>query len=603
MPDANKAVRLVARRHSPWARRSFVVGASIGAGSAALAVKQGGADFLLVGNVGRLRMMGAPSCACHMPLRDSNRLVAEFARSEILPMVDLPVFFGAAACDAEIDVRALPRAVRDWGFDGICNFPTSSEMSGPFREVLEASGRGFGREVEMLGHGKDAGLSVLAYVRDLDDIGPLVEIGADIICILFSPSFRMLADPRPSDLEITAGLMRPVIAMIRKRSPNTLCLFGGAAVSNPERMLQLCDLMRADGYIGGSIIDQLPLQRSIEDRVAEFKAVSTLRQSVEATEKETRVLGKRFHLAAGSESSRKLYARIARAARQSNGMIIIGEIGTGKTHMCECIHQLSRRRAQRLTRLVCDPDQAESLGIELFGAVAGTFGLPRNRIGLLATLAGCTLVLESLENIPLVLQRRLFEVMESKRTTMFGGHETFPADIRLIFTARRTLDELLNRSLLLPELDLLLRPFSFELPPLRERIEDLPFLIEAMLPDVRRRINPRITAIEHAALRYLQHQPWPGNLRMLRSVIEEAAFRAPAAQIRLADLDPVPTARMPATSERERIIDALWRCNFRKGETADFLRVTRKTLYNRMKKYKLLSAQSGSAVKHDQPGY
>jgi DNA-binding NtrC family response regulator/predicted TIM-barrel enzyme len=596
-------IRLVSRRIGPfWSRRSFVVGACIGTGSAARAVKQGGADFVLVGNVGRLRMMGAPSPACHLPLRDSNRMVEEIAMSEILPAVDLPIFFGAAACVPDLDLRSLAHAIREQGFDGICNFPTASEMTGAYRQALERAGVGYQREIEMLGYGKAAGLSVLGYALGRNDVERLAEIEPDMVCVMFDPRLGLTSASSQSELEVAAGLMRPLVDMVRRRAPNALCLFGGAVISSAERMLQLCRLMRADGYIGGSTIDQAPVGRSIEDRVAEFKAVSLARHNVEILDREAGALGTHKRLTAGSRRMRDLYARITREARRNAEILITGDAGTGKTHVSEYVHEVSARRARRLVTIKCGPERASDLEVELFGAVAGVDGATRERIGLLPTLTGCTILFENLEHIPLAVQRLLLDVMERKRARPLGGTDELPADVRIIFTSRRSLAVLRDEGLALEELAIRLQPFSFHLPPLRERIEELPLLADHMLAIARESANPRVHSIEHAAIRYLQHQPWPGNLRMLKSAITEAAFRAREPQISLADLSATSTAQVQPASERERIIDALWRHNFRKAETADFLGVSRKTLYNKMRKYELLSSTPKSGIEHDEAG-
>src|ERR1700722_7394723 len=129
---------------------TFLVAAAIGTGMAAQAAARGGADFLLALNAGRLRSMGEPSVASLLALRDTNRFVMEFAKAEIRPRTKLPVFIGLAAFDPLLDMDAMLCSVRDAGFEGVANFPTTALIDGRFRRFLEASGFGMARERALL---------------------------------------------------------------------------------------------------------------------------------------------------------------------------------------------------------------------------------------------------------------------------------------------------------------------------------------------------------------------------------------------------------------------------------------------------------------------
>lgn len=564
----------------------MLVGASVGAGSAAIAAARGGADFVVAGNFGRLRMMGAPSCVCQLPLRDCNKLVFDFAVSEILPAVNVPVFFGASVAAPDLELKALVRAVREAGFDGICNIPSCVQFAGRYLEALNASGFGYDREVELLARAKDEGLLVLGYARTAEDVSRLIPIGPDMICLHFDPRLALDVRLHSVELDQTAGLARSLVDIVRRRSPATLSLCGGASVSSPEQMLHLCELMKADGYLGGSTIDQLPLERSIENRVAEFKAITDLRRREETSRKEMAVLGRSFQLSAHAEGTRALFARIARAARHDYELVITGAAGTGKTSICGTIHRLSRRRGRRLLTIACDESRDTGLDIELFGAVAGTRGSGKARIGLISAAEGCTLVLDALEAIPTRTQRKLLRILERKVYRPVGGDGDLPADVRLVFTSRRSLEDLMAKGAITDDLYLKLKPFEFHLPTLVERLEDLPLIIEQMLVSIRERINPAIETIEHAAVRHLQGQSWPGNLRDLLAALERAALNARGSEISLSDLRLTSAASSPKfTSERDWIMDALRRHKFRKAETAAFLGISRKTLYHKLKRY------------------
>jgi predicted TIM-barrel enzyme len=146
-------------------RVEILVGAAIGLGMTARAAADGGADFLLALSAGRLRVMGAPSLAAMLPIRDCNAFTDAFARREILDRVGVPVFFGAAACDPRLSIEVLLTRIRDAGYQGVANFPTAIHQDGAFRAALERVGLGFGREVEMLRTAPRFGLATLGYAK------------------------------------------------------------------------------------------------------------------------------------------------------------------------------------------------------------------------------------------------------------------------------------------------------------------------------------------------------------------------------------------------------------------------------------------------------
>src|SRR3712207_1970966 len=166
-------------------RIEIVVGAAIGLGMTARAAADGGADFLLVLSAGRLRVMGAPSLAAMLPIRDSNSFTDAFARREILDRVAIPVFFGAAACDPRLTVEALLARIRDAGYQGVANFPTAIHQDGAFRAALERAGLGFGREAEMLRAAPRFGLATLGYAKTRAEVDALIAAGVERLCLNF----------------------------------------------------------------------------------------------------------------------------------------------------------------------------------------------------------------------------------------------------------------------------------------------------------------------------------------------------------------------------------------------------------------------------------
>lgn len=581
---------------------TFVVGAAIGTGAAAAAVARGGADFLVALNAGRFRMMGTASCASNLALRDNNDFVAGFAREEILPRARVPVFFGAAAFDVRRDLGTLVGAIRDWGFSGIVNFPTATRYFGPFRAALEAGGLGIARELEMLELAQRAGLMTMAYVRSQEDGLRFAAIGVDMVCMLLGFTATGGELTHDTDLSAAAGRARSFVSAVRRADPRIVCLVSGGPIVSPENVFEICELSKADGYVGGSTLDRLPLESSIEDRTAEFKAVPSLRRRSEALHERLADYERRFGLVMRAVAMREVQERVTELAQNDRPVLISGEAGTGKSLIAQVIHALSPRRRQRLQAVACAAHATGRIDLELFGCEAGAVsGYERSRIGWFHMLAHATCLLKEIAHLPPVFQEALVEVLESGRFWPLGSRVSLPFEVRLIFTTRCSVLRLVEEERLVAALHLNLKPQEIVLPPLRERMEELPLLVGHMLESIRQHASPRLEGIEHAALRRLQGHDWPGNIRELRSVIEEAALNARGARITVADIEKVQASRHPpddgealpdgrqGADEREWIMDALRRHRFRRGEAAAFLGLSRKTLYNKMRRYGLLA--------------
>jgi predicted TIM-barrel enzyme len=538
-------------------RVEIFVGAATGLGMTARAAADGGADFLLVLSAGRLRVMGAPSLAAMLPIRDSNAFTDAFARQEILDRFAVPVFFGAAVCDPRFSNGALLTRVRDAGYHGVANFPTSIHHDGAFRTALEQAGLGFAREVEMLHAAPAFGLATLGYAKTRTEVDALVDAGLERLCLNFGwNSGGSQGVPSGVPLDQAAERARRVFAQVRRKAPGTLCFVEGGPIVDPGHLLRVCDASRADGYVGGSTLDRLPLEMSVMQTTSAFKTAGLLRD--DPGPEAGRIPG----LIGRSQPARQLAARAARLAATDLPILVEGEPGAGRTTVARAVHQASRRTG-RLAFL----DAKEDIAPRLFGE-----GGPA---ALLALRQG-TVVVEGADALPPTLRARLADWIER------GGFERFATPGERAPRARLVLTHP-------PGGEAMARALSAQrlvVPPLRDRMEDLPLLARAMLRGTQR----AAAELEPAALRLLMARSWPGNLRELKAVLMRAATEAQEGRITLAALEgllgPATAGAPPAPAdERAWILDALRRNRFRRGETAAFLGIARKTLYNRMRRF------------------
>ncbi|MCW8084157.1 phosphoenolpyruvate hydrolase family protein [Sabulicella glaciei] len=537
------------------ARRDILVGAAIGLGMTARAATEGGADFLLVLNAGRLRVMGAPSLAAMLPITDSNAFTDNFARREILDRVRIPVFFGAAACDPRLDLQRFVAGLRAAGYQGVANFPTAIHFDGALRHAMEAAGLGFGREVALLAEARSQGLATLGYAKTRAEAEAMVEAGVERLVLNFGwNAGGSLGVPGGVPLEEAAERARRVFAMVRRRAPTTRCLVEGGPIVDPTHMLQVCDASRADGYVGGSTLDRLPLELSVMQSTSAFKTAPLLRPG--APEPTALPLG----LVGRSPAALALAARIARLVATDLPVVVEGEPGSGRTTVSRALHAAGGRSGSPSFL-----DARDEIEAALFAEA------PR---GLLAG-RGTSVVIENADALPPKLRVRLADWIEQGVFDRFSRPSDRAPRARLILTHP-------------PGAQGLARALSAQrltLPPLRERLEDIPPLARAML----RQRGRAATPVEPQALRLLMAQPWPGNLRELHEVLLRAAAETRDGRVTAAHLEaalgPAPVAPpQGAADERAWILDALRRHRFRRGETAAFLGIARKTLYNRMRR-------------------
>jgi predicted TIM-barrel enzyme len=536
-------------------KREILVGAAIGLGMTARAAADGGADFLLVLNAGRLRVMGAPSLAAMLPIADSNRFTDEFARREILDRVRIPVFFGAAACDPRLDLPLFVEGLKAAGYHGVANFPTAIHLDGALRRALEEAGLGFGREVALLAEARAQGLATLGYAKTRAEAEAMVAAGVERLCLNFGwNAGGSQGVPGGVPIEEAAERARRVFAMVRRRAPGTRCLVEGGPIVDPGHMLQVCDASRADGYVGGSTLDRLPLELSVMQSTSAFKTAPLLRpEARNAAVLPPGIVGR-------SAAARALAARIARVVATDLPVVVEGEPGSGRTTTARALHAAGGRPG--VPHFL---DAREDIAATLFAdAPRGLLGRP-----------GHTVVIEHADALAPTLRARLSDWIEHGSFARFARPGERVPRARLVLVHPPG-GQALARALSAQRLPV---------PPLRDRLEDIPLMARAMLREAGR----PSALIEPGALRLLMAQSWPGNLRELREALIRASTETRDGRVTAAGLEavlgPAPTAAAaPEMDERAWILDALRRHRFRRGETAAFLGIARKTLYNRMRR-------------------
>lgn len=300
-----------------------------------------------------------------------------------------------------------------------------------------------------------------------------------------------------------------------------------------------------------------------------------------------------------SVALKRLLKQVETVAPADSVVLIYGETGTGKELIARAIHNLSARRERTLVKLNCAAIPTGLLESELFGHEKGAFtGAIAQRVGRFEVAHKGTLLLDEIGEIPLELQPKLLRVLQELEFERLGSSRTIKTDVRLIAATNCDLHQMVNEKKFRSDLYYRLNVFPIVVPPLRERIEDIPLLVSYFAQKHARRMNKRIEAIPNDTLQALCRYAWPGNVRELENVVERAVILSsgPELQVTIPEMatEAVATHAEPfspnldfAEAERAHILRVLRDCNWvlsgPRG-AASKLRLNRSTLRSKMTK-------------------
>src|SRR5690606_26407892 len=330
---------------------------------------------------------------------------------------------------------------------------------------------------------------------------------------------------------------------------------------------------------------------------------------------------------------RHIYAQIQRVAPTAVNVLVVGESGTGKEVVAESIHEQSRRRNGPFLAINCGAISSQLIESELFGHEKGSFtGAVRQHQGFFERADGGTLFLDEITEMPLDLQVKLLRVLETGRFARVGSDTLIETDVRIIAATNRVPAEAVADQKLREDLYYRLNVFQIQLPPLRDRREDIALLAPLFLEQLGRREGVE-RELDPGALAQLQHHDWPGNVRELRNIVHRAAIMSDGRRIASVEIpgvtlpDPatlgpvergmapdsaaspapagtpggiaaaggpsaasrdmicVPIGTSLADMERRLIEASLAACGGVREKTAAMLGISAKTLYNRLRQY------------------
>jgi DNA-binding NtrC family response regulator len=308
---------------------------------------------------------------------------------------------------------------------------------------------------------------------------------------------------------------------------------------------------------------------------------------------ESRELMEGNRLAGGSAVMRQIKSQIARIAHADVSVLITGETGTGKELVAQLIHRNSRRSTRLFVAINCAAVPDTLLESELFGHERGAFtGADVSREGKLQHASGGTLFLDEIGDMSLVAQAKILRAVESRVVQRLGSNQDTPVQVRLLAATNHDLESLAKEKKFREDLYFRLNVVRLTLPPLRERLEDIPELVEHTLRELQQRHHGPLRRIDDDVVRKMQAYHWPGNVRELRNVLESMTVLSSSRSVGLADLpshmkNVVRSSAPKYGDERSRIIGALTSADWNRNRAAEILCCSRMTLYRKMVKYSI----------------
>ena len=341
----------------------------------------------------------------------------------------------------------------------------------------------------------------------------------------------------------------------------------------------------------GEMIGSVETLTDISELIQQQQEIESLRKSCRLDEGFHGMLGE-------SPCMQQLFELIQNVSQTETPVLIYGQSGTGKELVARAIHDTSLRSNKPFIKVSCATLNENLLESELFGHEKGAYtGADRTRIGRFEAAHGGTIFLDEIGDIPLSTQVKLLRVLEEKEIERVGDHRPISIDVRIISATNKDLDDLVAQGLFREDLLFRINVFPLNCPPLVQRTEDIPMIVQNFIVQNGGKGAKTITGLTPEAMEAIIAYDWPGNVRELRNAIEYAFVLCPGGWIGKEHLPPKIEGFDPKTSsnpkakpgswknERDNLIKVLRSVNGNQSEAARSLGVSRVTIWKRIKKY------------------
>jgi PAS domain S-box-containing protein len=365
-----------------------------------------------------------------------------------------------------------------------------------------------------------------------------------------------------------------------------------------------CEIVKKDGRTlpalknASVLYDDDGRQMGAVETLADISEIDRLDRKVELLTQQLDETDGYCGLIGLSNEMKKVYGIIEKAALSDAPVIIFGESGTGKELVARAIHERGYRKDGPYVQVNCAALNESLLESELFGHVKGSFtGAFRDRKGRFQTAHHGDLFLDEIGDVPLSIQIKLLRALETKQFEHVGDDRSISVDVRIITATNKNLVELISQNKFREDLYFRINVLPIQLPPLRQRLEDIPLLVQTFMRRLNKRTRKNIKGIQREAMNALLDYRWPGNVRELKSVLHYAFTIAESGPIDCNHLPPQLMAHAQCreakksslnvkdAKEKQYLMEALKEAGGNQTQAAAILGVNRVTVWNRMRKY------------------
>ncbi|MBV5317325.1 MAG: sigma 54-interacting transcriptional regulator [Desulfobulbaceae bacterium] len=380
---------------------------------------------------------------------------------------------------------------------------------------------------------------------------------------------------------VTSQLILMSIKDVTDRERQKQALEELVAIRTAELVVERAEAERRKDVAEASLLEVKKLQAQLEAERA------YLHDEIKLEYNHSEIIGQ-------SDALKYVLYKVEQIAGSDTTVLILGETGTGKELIARAIHDLSRRKNRTMVKVNCAALPANLIENELFGHEKGAFtGSQTRHLGRFEVANGGTFFLDEIGELPLELQGKLLRVLQDGEFERLGSSHTIKVDTRIIAATNRNLEEEVRKGRFREDLWYRLNVFPITTPPLRDRQDDIPILVDFYVQKIAKRMGKTIEIIPEIVMETLKNYYWPGNIRELENVLERAVINSTGPKLRLADELKQPPKDAPASPkslaaiEHDYILQVLEQANWKisgKNSAAEILGLDRSTLRARMRK-------------------
>ncbi len=568
-----------------------------GSGQIARYSVEGGAHFLMVLNAGLYRMAGVSSLGSFLPFGNANDQVERLIKEQIKPRVkNTPIVSGLLTSDPTLPLSTRFKRLKELGVAGVTNWPALGFLDGRFREALEEDGFTIQSEIEMLLKAKEAGFVTFGFALSSQDAAAIADAGVDSMILNVGWTHEIHNIYEKGDrIQYAIAKINKMIEAVHATGADPVCLFFGGSIILAEDSAELYRGTKIHGYGGGSSIERIPIANLVTNTVKQFCSIPRQSDAPKSGEGMGELVG-------ASPAMLKLFRLIKRVAPYDVNVCIEGESGVGKELVATQLHRLSHHASEPFITLNCGAIPETLLESELFGHEKGAFtGAVSRRIGKFELADQGTLLLDEVAELSAKAQVSLLRVLQQKQITRVGGEKAIPVDVRIIAATHQNLKEMVAQKRFRADLYFRLNMIPLKVPPLRERTNDIPVLVNKLLADLSSQFGKQVLGVTQEFMRLLMKHAWPGNIRELKHVLCRAILLEDGPILKGENFVPelilasesfnqqeyVPITPLIKDNEFSTIRNAINATGGNKSKAAKLLGISRKTLYSRLKQMEM----------------